>query len=227
MVPEFSLFKTRCLRNNQRLESCAGGLGRFLYFIEIFSVLTTSHLRSTQPVFSSQFVRICPARERGFRTFGADLVLMSKTIFARSPSICFSTTAISFGSSSSKLQMIGSPVPFSSGTSLTRVSLIRSRITSSVSSGKSFDGEEADPLWLPSPCEEDGAQPNEQVSSKANPKNDESRNARRGKFRVKRINLIISGKNSSVRISFRLVARIANLHSADVQAREKEHNGGK
>src|SRR5829696_863332 len=94
--------RSRFFRNNQRLEFCAGGLGRFLYFIEIFSVLTISHFRSAQPVFSSHSVRICPASERGLRQPGADLVLISKMIVARSPATCFSTTMISFGSSSSK-----------------------------------------------------------------------------------------------------------------------------
>lgn len=159
------LLLSRFSRNNQRLEFCAGGLGIFLYFIEIFSVSTISHFRNAQPVFSSHSVRICPARERGLRIFGADLVLMSKIIVARAPSIFFSTTVISFGSFSSKFQAIGSAIPFSSGTSQTRASLSRSRIISSVSSGKSF-GAEVDEFCLLSPCEEDGAQPDEQASSR-------------------------------------------------------------
>jgi hypothetical protein len=42
-----------------------------------------------------------------------------------------------------------------------------------------------------------------------------------------RIDLIVSGENSSVRISFPLVACIANLHAAYVEAREKEHDARK
>ena len=94
-------------------------------------------------------------------------------------------------------------------------------------SGKSFDAEEADPLCLPSPGEEDGAQPNEQASSKTNPKNDERKNVERGTFRTRRIKLIVSCKNSFVCIYFRLFACVANLHAADVQAREKEHDARK
>ncbi len=49
----------------------------------------------------------------------------------------------------------------------------------------------------------------------------------RGTFQACRIDLIVNGKNSSVRITSRLVAYIANLHAAYVQAREKKHDAGK
>jgi hypothetical protein len=93
----------------------------------------------------------------------------------------------------------------------------RSRMTSSVSSGKSFGAEEADGFCLPSPCEEDGAQPNEQVNNKVIPRNDEIKNVARGTLRTCRINPIDCIKNSSVRISFGLFTCIANLHAADMQ----------
>ncbi len=209
--------------NNQRLEFCAGGLGRFLYFIEIFSVSTISQVRSAQPVFSSHFVRILPSRYRVDIYTGAELVLMSRTIVARPPSICLSAMMNSFGSSSSKLQLMASPAPVSSGTSLTCASLIRSWIISSVISGRSPDAE-ADPPCLLSPCEEGGPQPNESASSNAIPKNDKRENVERGTFGKWQV---VRGKNAYLNIRVGLVTRIADLHTSYVQACEKYYDGCK
>src|SRR5688572_2386270 len=117
-------------------------------------------------------------------------------IVARFPSTCLSTTVISFGSARIKLQLIGSPDPFSSGTSLTQLSWSRSRIISSVSSSESFDADAG------SPCEDDGPHPNDTANSRANPKN-------------------------VACVRFALVACIADLHTAYVKAREKQHHAGK
>src|SRR5687768_207668 len=118
---------------------------------------------------------------------------MSRMIVARVASTCLSTIVISFGSARMKLQLIGSPAPFSSGTSQICASLIRSWIISSVSSSGSFDPEAV------SPCDDGGPpHPNEKTTSRANPKN----------------------------VARTLVACIADLHSAYVQAREKQHKTG-
>jgi len=165
---------------DQRLEFWAVGLGRSLYFIEIFSVSTISHLRSTQPVRNSHSVRIWPARYRWLRARGDEPVLMSRTIVACAPFTFFSTTVISFGSSRLKPQLIGAEFTFSEGTSRTQVSWIRSRITSSVSSGTLSDCD-PDDVCFPSP--EGGPQPRELVNSSANPMSAERTNAALGSFR--------------------------------------------
>src|SRR5688500_12467521 len=117
---------------------------------------------------------------------------------------------------------MGSPVPLSGGTSRTQVSLMRSRMRSSVMSGKPL-GPEADGSWPP--WGEGGPQPNEPASSRSAARK-AIRNIVLGTFRTCSVGRKADGNNSSARISFILFARIADLHSAYVQARQEQHDAG-